>query len=305
MSYKSSRLATLAAVKEQPNRPGPERVIWQITQACDLCCVPCRSQVFNRPSPTQLSPEESLDLVEQIRRCGQPELQLTGGDPLKRPDIGSLVLYATRIGLQVGLTLSGTPRTTPRLVGLLKAAGLAHMTFCVDGPTVEVHDGFRKVKGSYGWTVAGIRVAQAIGLPIRIETSVTPVTLPYLDELAAMVGRLGTRVWQVTFGGRPERDPGGAFGQDEYSIALEKLAALQGTVNYRVRVTPAPYFGAGRQVLGCGTHWQPFELFVDDDGDVERWNSGHRLGNIRETPFAELVEQALAARTEQLAAPVG
>ena len=251
MSYKAALLAQLAAVKEQPGLPAPERVIWQITQACDLCCVPCRSQVFNRPSPSQLTPDEGLDLIEQVRRLGQPELQLTGGDPLKRADIAGLVLYAHRVGLPVGLTLSGTPHTTPRLVGLLHAAGLAHMTFCVDAPSAAIHDEFRQVAGSFGWTLDGIRVAQAIGLPIRIETSVTPATIQHLPAMAALIGRLGARQWQVTFGGRPERDPGGAITQDEHAAAVERLAELQGTLNYRVRVMPAPYFAGGRGEPGC------------------------------------------------------
>lgn len=293
MSYKAARLAQLAAVKERPGLPGPERVIWQITRACDLCCTPCRSQIFNRPSPTQLTPEQGLDLIDQIRRVGQPELLLTGGDPLKRPDIGTLVLYAHRLGLPVGLTLSGTPRTTPRLVGLLKAAGLEQMTFCLDGPNAEVHDGFRQVLGSFGWTLDGIRVAQAIGLPIRVETSVTPGNLAYLDDLAALVERLGARAWQLTFGGRPERDPGGTFTAEDHARALEKMAALQGTVNYRVRITPAPYFAGGGGQLGCAAKWQPFELFIADDGETERWNSGLPLGNVRRESFVEIVRRAI------------
>jgi len=292
MSYKAARLAELAAVKEQPSLPGPERVIWQITRACDLCCAPCRSQVFNRPSPAQLSPEQALDLIEQIRRCGQPELLLTGGDPLKRPDIGAMVMYANRIGLPVGLTLSGTPRTTPRQVGLLKAAGLNHMTFCLDGPNAEIHDTFRQVRGSFGWTIDGVRVAQGIGLPIGIESSITPGNVEVLGELADMVGRLGARSWQVTFGGRPERDPGGAFSAEQHAAALEHLAQLQGTVNFRMRITPAPYFAGGRTDVGCGTIWQPFELFIADDGTAERWNSGHELGNVKDTPFQELLRRA-------------
>ncbi len=292
MSYKAARLAQLAAVKERPSTPGPERVIWQITQACDLCCAPCRSQVFNRPSPSQLTPEEGLNLIEQIRRVGRPELLLTGGDPLKRADIGTLVLYAHRVGLPVGLTLSGTPRTTPRLVGLLMAAGLEHMTFCLDGPTAEVHDGIRSVRGSYGWTVDGIRVAQAIGLPIRIETSVTPANVDQLGVMASLVARLGARYWQCTFGGRPERDPGGAFTAEQHAAAVERLAGLQGTLNCRVRVTPAPYFAGGRAGESCYNAWQPFEVFVADDGAAELWNSGHALGNVRQTTFAELVRRA-------------
>lgn len=304
MSYKANRLAQLAAFKERPSRPGPERVIWQVTRACDLCCRPCRSLVLAHSSPGELDSNEALDLIEQIRRIGQPELLLTGGDPLKRPDLGLLVLYANRLGLPVSLTLSGTPRTTPRLVGLLKAAGLSHITFCLDGARAEVHDSFRGEPGSFGWTLDGIRVAQGIGLPIQIESSVTPCTLPQLDDLAVYVGTLGAKAWQVTFGGRPERDPGGSLSLEEYGKAIEKLAALQGTVNYRVRVTPAAYFAETRGMPRCAVAWQPVELFISDDGTVERWNSGEILGNLRERPFAELVSDVMD-QPQAAASPAG
>ncbi|MCC7494953.1 MAG: radical SAM protein [Fimbriimonadaceae bacterium] len=294
MSYKAARLAQLAAVKERPATAGPERVIWQITRACDLCCGPCRPAVFDQPSPRQLAAEEALDLIDQIRRCGQPELLLTGGDPLKRPDLLTLVLYANRVGLEAGLTLSGTPRTTPRMLGLLRSAGLSHITFCLDGPTAAVHDAFRRVDGSYQWTIDGIRVAQAIGLPIRIETSVTAATVDHLDALAQWVGRLGAKLWQVTFGNRPERDPGDSMTAEAHVAALERLAALQGIVNFRVRIMPATYFGLQNPAAVCLTPWIPFELFVADDGAVQRWNSGQALGNVRDLGFAEIVRRGSA-----------
>ncbi|MBI2297644.1 MAG: radical SAM protein [Armatimonadetes bacterium] len=302
MSYKAARLAQLAAVKEQPGAPGPERVIWQITRACDLCCQPCRTRILDTPSPNELSLEEGLNLIEQLRRSGQPELQLTGGDPLKRTDIALLVMYAHRLGLPVGITLSGTPRTTPRLVGLLQAAGLNHITFCLDGPTADVHDGFRRQPGSYGWTIDGIRVAQGIGLPIGIETSVTPATIDSVDAMADMVGRLGARHWQVTFGGRPVRNAGGKLSPPTHGDAMERLAALQGTVNYRIRITPAAYFVGPRQGNGHASPWHPLELFVADNGAVEQWNSGRSLGNVRVDPFPVIVRRALQPAAEEAVA---
>jgi MoaA/NifB/PqqE/SkfB family radical SAM enzyme len=296
MSYKAARLAQLAAVKERPATPGAERVIWQVTRACDLCCAPCRSEVFNQPGPRQLSLEEGLELIEQVRRIGQPQLVLTGGDPLKRPDLATLVLSAHRLGLPVSLTLSGTPRTTPRLVGLLKAAGLDQITFCLDGPDEATHDGFRHVKGSFRWTLDGVRVAQAIGLPIGVETSVMPDTVDQLGAVSALVGRIGARHWQVTFGNRPERDPGCAFTPELHADTVRRLSALQGTLNYRVRITPASYFLGNSPVPGCTSRWRALELFIGDDGAVERWNTGLELGNVRTTPLAELVALATAPR---------
>ena len=86
-----------------------------------------------------------------------PLFVLTGGDPMRRPDLAELVRYAAGIGLTVALTPSGTAAATPAKLAALKEAGLSRLAVSLDGPTPELHDAFRGVRGSYRWTMRPMR----------------------------------------------------------------------------------------------------------------------------------------------------
>ena len=49
---------------------------------------------------------------------------LTGGDPLRRHDIYSLIDYACGLGLEVSITPSATPELTNEVISKLKEHGI-------------------------------------------------------------------------------------------------------------------------------------------------------------------------------------
>ena len=69
----------------------PFIVIWETTQACDLACVHCRACAQPVRSALELSTDEAKRLIDEVAALGSPVFVLTGGDPLKRPDIFELV----------------------------------------------------------------------------------------------------------------------------------------------------------------------------------------------------------------------
>src|SRR4029079_11597108 len=88
----------------------PFLVIWEVTRACALACVHCRADAIARRNPDELTTEEGFRLIDQVRAIGTPPplFVLTGGDPMRRPDLADLVGYAADAGLTVALTPSGT-----------------------------------------------------------------------------------------------------------------------------------------------------------------------------------------------------
>src|SRR5437773_12445348 len=90
----------------------PFLVIWEVTRACALACVHCRADAIPRRDPRELTTEEGFRLIDQVRAIGPrpPLFVLTGGDPMRRPDLADLVRYAADAGLTVALPPSATPR---------------------------------------------------------------------------------------------------------------------------------------------------------------------------------------------------
>src|SRR5437870_4866823 len=105
----------------------PFLVIWEVTRACALACVHCRADAIARRDPRELTTEEGFRLIDQVRAMGDrpPLFVLTGGDPMRRRDLAELVGYASRAGLTVALTPSGTAAATRARLAELKAAGLS------------------------------------------------------------------------------------------------------------------------------------------------------------------------------------
>src|SRR5690242_2085622 len=160
----------------------PFVAIWETTQACDLACVHCRASAQPARSPLELSTAEAKRLIDEIARMEVPVFVLTGGDPLKRPDIFELVRYTSEHGVRISLTPSATPLLTRENIVQLKECGLARLAVSLDGPTAEIHDAFRRVPGSYEWTINAVRWAREIGLPVQINTTITRHNLWMLDD---------------------------------------------------------------------------------------------------------------------------
>ena len=66
----------------------------------------------------------------------------------------------------------------------LKDAGLSRLAVSLDGPDAATHDAFRGVRGSYDWTMKIIQAAVELDLPLQINTTVSRITLPFVEAMA-------------------------------------------------------------------------------------------------------------------------
>lgn len=179
----------------------PFTVIWETTRACDLACIHCRADAIVKRNPLELSAEEAGRLFSMIKDFGQPYplLILTGGDPIKRPDIYEIVARASSEGLRVAMTPSATPLVTRDAVGRLAEAGLVRMALSLDGSTARVHDGFRGVSGSFAQTLRILEWCREADLETQVHTTITKHSLDDLPRIADMIAKLGIKLWALFF----------------------------------------------------------------------------------------------------------
>lgn len=177
----------------------PFIAIWETTQACDLACVHCRACAQPLRSNDELTTDEAKRLVDEIAAMAVPVFVLTGGDPLKRPDIFEIVRYAAERKVRISLTPSATPLLTREAIMQLKEAGLARLAVSLDGPTAEIHDAFRRVPGSFQWTMDAVRWAREIGLPVQINTTITRHNFHQIHDVIRLLETLDITLWSVFF----------------------------------------------------------------------------------------------------------
>lgn len=223
----------------------PFLVIWETTRACALACVHCRADAIPCRDPRELATEEGFALIDQVRALGTPPplFVLTGGDPMRRPDLAQLVRHASDSGLTVALTPSGTAAPTRARLAELKDAGLSRIAVSLDGPDAESHEAFRRVRGSYGWTMRIIESAIALNLPLQINTTVSRITLPHLRALAARMEELPITLWAVFFLVQTGR--GASLDQVSAAECEEVLGFLYDlslTSPFGIKTTEAPHY---------------------------------------------------------------
>ena len=177
----------------------PFTLAWEITRACALACMHCRATAQPKPDPNELTHDEAIDVIDQIRALGDPILVVTGGDPLMRRDVYDLLGYAVQKGLRTSLTPSATALVTPKNLAKVRDAGVLRVAVSLDGPTAEVHDAFRGFRGTFDRTVRIMRDVAEAGLALQINTTVSRFNLPVLERMPAIVSESGAVQWSVFF----------------------------------------------------------------------------------------------------------
>ena len=221
----------------------PFIVIWEVSQACDLACLHCRASAQPSRNPLELTTDEGKRLLDEVAELQVPVFVLTGGDPLKRPDIFELISYGSSRSVRVSLTPSATPLLTAEAIQRLKDCGLARLAISLDGPTAAVHDAFRRVPGSYDWTLRAVRSARAIDLPVQINTTITRHNLGMVDDIIALLETLDITLWSVFFlvptGRGSDID---LISAEEFEGVFEKLYQTAQRASFDIKSTEAQHY---------------------------------------------------------------
>ena len=222
----------------------PLVLIWEVTQACELSCEHCRADAQPARHPDELSTAEGKQLLDQVRAFGDGQLVvLSGGDPLKRPDLVELVDYGTDRGLTVSLTPSGTDALDGAAIDALADAGLKRMALSLDGGGPAAHDAFRGEAGSFESTMRAARQAADAGVPLQVNTTVCASTVDELPAIRDLVAELGAVLWSVFFlvpvGRGRVLDP---VSPERAERVMEWLGEVADEVPFGLKTTEAPHY---------------------------------------------------------------
>jgi radical SAM protein len=179
----------------------PLLVYWEMTQACALACRHCRAEAMPTRHPAELNYLEGRELLRQIAGFGapSPQLVLTGGDPLDRPDLFDLIDDAQGLGLSVSITPSATPRLTRPVIASLKEHGIRSLGLSLDGATAASHDAVRGIDGCFERTMAALRAGTELGIPMQVNTLVAAETLADLPQIYELLKAFKVMRWGLFF----------------------------------------------------------------------------------------------------------
>ncbi len=151
-----------------------------VTDRCNFRCSYCMpKEVFNRdysflPQSSLLSFEEITRLARLFVAHGVQKIRLTGGEPLLRKGLESLIAQLAELrtpeGAALDITLTTNGSVLARKASALKAAGLQRVTVSLDGLDDAVFRSMNDVDFPVAQVLAGIAAADAAGLgPIKVN----------------------------------------------------------------------------------------------------------------------------------------
>ena len=166
-----------------------------VTDRCDLRCVYCMAEDMTfLPKTEILTLEELEQLCAAFIRLGVRKIRITGGEPLVRRNVMSLIRALGR-HLTTGdldeLTLTTNGSQLARHATELKAAGMKRINVSVDTLDPAKFTAITRW-GKLDQVLDGLRAAQDAGLAIKINTvALKGVNDDELDRLVAWCGENG------------------------------------------------------------------------------------------------------------------
>jgi len=182
--------------RDAPPAHGPEGPLLAtlaITYRCPLGCEMCDLPAQARGEP---SDEELLRWIDAIARLGPAGLGITGGEPLVRKSLESVLARAVKHGLVTHLNTSGLGLGRERAERLI-ATGLDSINLSIDHDQARVHDRWRGREGAQAAAFDALdhlhqaRRRQKRATRLQVMMAVGRDTLervPHLERLARAAG---------------------------------------------------------------------------------------------------------------------
>jgi PqqA peptide cyclase len=165
----------------QPEPPAPFSLVAEVTHRCPLHCIYCSNPLELRLAEEELTTEVWLRVLEEAHALGIVQLHLSGGEPLLREDLESLVQRGRELEFYTNLITSGAGLTRERAEALA-ACGLDNVQLSIQASTVDLNNwiGGRK---SYQEKAEAAEIIRDSGLAFSMNVVLHRLNLDQLDQI--------------------------------------------------------------------------------------------------------------------------
>lgn len=198
---------------------------WEITCRCNLRCIMCYTDCFNRPDRIhdELPAHEILRIMDELADAGCLELCLTGGEPLARPDFFDLYERAITKGFLVTLFSNGT-LITEAVADRLAALPPYRLEISLHGLTEDSFERVTQGPHSYKRCMNAIRLLLERRIPLVLKTTAMTVNRDEILEIKRSVQGLGSVGYKLGENMRPALD--GTDGPLQFGLTPEETEQL-------------------------------------------------------------------------------
>ena len=274
---------------------------WHITQQCELSCRHC----YDRSSRRATGWEESCRILEDFRsfcssRFVRGQVSFSGGNPFLHPQFAEIYRKAAELGFAAAILCNPVSRS--ELEKILAIRMPVYVQVSLEG--LEEHNDHIRGNGHFRRTIEFLDLMREMKIPSEVMLTLTGENIAQVLELGELL-RDRTDAFScnrlASFGAGAELSLPAA-GQyrafiDEYLKAMENnpvLALKDNLFNIALERRGGGLFG-GCAGYGCGAAFNFVALLPDGEVHACRKFPSY-LGNMNESPLAEIYDSQAAAR---------
>lgn len=288
----------------------PGHPVWEVTGACNLRCIHCHA-TSGKAAPDELTTDEGKRLIDMLAAESEfRTLIYTGGEPLVRPDIFTLLRHSQKAGLANIIATNGT-LIDEEMAFKLKEHGVVCNAISIDSADVATHDFVRNKPGAYELAMRAMEATKKAGILLQVNTTAMEYNMPHLAELIDFADKSGAGImlmYQLVAVGRGEKIEKATLKKSANKYLSELIATKQKTAKTIIEPVAGPQYWpyllekngiregkllklAGKVFHGCAAG-RGF-VYVKANGDV--WPCPFvevNAGNIRDSSFHEIYRNA-------------
>ena len=193
-------------------RKGPVKpvVIWNLTRRCNLRCRHCYTTSADVHFPGELTHEQAMGVLDDLKGFGIPALILSGGEPLSRFDFFELAERAKELQFRhLSLSTNGT------LINAENAQRIADLGFDYVGISLDgigqMNDWFRGLDGAYDAALTGVRELLKRDVKVGLRFTITDDNAHQLGDMMDLCDREGVDKFYLShlvYAGRGDKHRG-------------------------------------------------------------------------------------------------
>ena len=184
--------------KEQRYHVYPSRYLrlahWSITEKCNFKCRHCLVSSSGQGISLPLS--DCLHIMDEIRLCGIRRVDLTGGEPLIRPDFPELLGALTEKGLYVGTLYTNASLLTEQTLDMLDSFG-QKPAFQLSFDGLGCHDWLRGVPGAEAAADRALKLLKKRGVNVTVSMCIHRKNRHTLTDTVRYLADMGVQALRV------------------------------------------------------------------------------------------------------------
>jgi MoaA/NifB/PqqE/SkfB family radical SAM enzyme len=239
----------------------PAYVLLKVTNRCNSGCAYCNHSIYAQPRLERRdAPAGSFQkVIRQAAQLGVRSINLSGGEPLLRPDLAMLVSCIRELQL-VSILLTNGLDLPERWVELGNA-GLNYIILSLDSLNPDRYRRQRGASFEQAWRGVEAAMRWRDKFPPAALHVTTVVTRENLAELPTMVGKLAAYGIGVQFSPYHHFDPGAPD-----SCTPRDRSLVREAMNELISMRES-----GFPVANSRAYLEHFELFFEQPGALPQW----------------------------------